>query len=66
MFGIDGTKNDYKRLNFDSQVCIYQIRIDKSAKTEILKQLSLCGIDKMTMFPDMQNACEAYERNMNS
>ncbi len=61
LFGINGTKNDYKNLEFDDDVVIYQIKIDKNSKSKILSQLSQYGVDNMTMFPDMQNVCEALK-----
>lgn len=63
LFGIDGTKRDFERLKFGSDVVIYQIRIDKSTKNKIIKQLAQYGVDKMTMFPDMQNVCEALRED---
>ena len=61
LFGIDGKKSNYERLTFDEDVTIHQIKIVNNAKQDILNSLSLYGVDKMTMFPDMQNVCEALK-----
>lgn len=63
LFGINGKKKDFEKLRFDKKVEIYSIRILSSAKDNILKQLEICGYDKMTIFPDMQNVCENIKEN---
>lgn len=65
LFGIDGSKNDFNRLNFAPDVTIHQIRIDKNAKENILNNISQYGVNTMTMFPDMQNVCEALREQYN-
>lgn len=63
LFGINGKKSDFAKMKFDDDVEIYSIRIDKNHKAAILKQLEMCGYDRMTMFPDMQNVCENIKEN---
>ena len=63
LFGINGTKMDYDNMKFDKDVEIYYIRIPRNCKKHILGQLEICGYDRMTMFPDMQNVCESIKEN---
>ena len=61
LFGINGTKQNYKALSFNDNVRISSITIKKEKKQEILNELSVYGYDKMTMFPEMENVCEAIK-----
>lgn len=61
LFGINGTKMDYKNLSFNESVRISSITIKKEKKQDILNELSVYGYDKMTMFPDMENVCKAIK-----
>ncbi|MBQ3691682.1 MAG: FRG domain-containing protein [Bacteroidales bacterium] len=64
LFGINGTKQNYKELSFKDSVRISSIAIKKEKKEEILKELTVYGYDKMTMFPDMENVCEAIKEEI--
>lgn len=66
LFGINGTKMNYKDLSFNESVRISSITIKKEKKQEILNELSVYGYDKMTMFPDMQSVCEALKNGLKS
>ncbi|MDD6001158.1 MAG: FRG domain-containing protein [Bacteroidales bacterium] len=67
LFGINGKKSDYNELRFNETVVeIYSITIPGKHKPEFLKQLANCGCDKMTMFPDMENVCDAIKSNYGS
>ncbi|MBO7597954.1 MAG: FRG domain-containing protein [Bacteroidales bacterium] len=67
LFGINGKKSDYNELSFEETVVeIYSITIPGKHKPEFLKQLANCGCDKMTMFPDMENVCDAIKSNYGS
>ena len=67
LFGIKGKKSDYNELRFNETVVeIYSITIPGKHKPEFLKQLANCGCDKMTMFPDMENVCDAIKSNYGS
>ncbi len=59
LFGINGKKSDYKNLKFDETVEIFSITISGKQKSNFLTLLANCGCDKMTMFPDMENVCDA-------
>ncbi|MBP5501446.1 MAG: FRG domain-containing protein [Bacteroidales bacterium] len=61
LFGINGTKQNFKGLSFNDSVRISSIAIQKEKKDEIMKELTVYGYDKMTMFPDMENVCEAIK-----
>ncbi len=61
LFGIKGTKQNFKELSFKDSVRISSIAIKKEKKAEILKELTVYGYDKMTMFPEMENVCDAIK-----
>lgn len=62
LFGINGGKSEYKNLQFDKDsVKIYSIKISGKSKPSLLKQLAICGCDKTTMFPEMENVCDAIK-----
>ncbi|MBQ3657419.1 MAG: FRG domain-containing protein [Bacteroidales bacterium] len=61
LFGINGTKQNFKELSFKDSVRISSIAIKEEKKEEILKELTVYGYDKMTMFPEMENVCEAIK-----
>ena len=63
LFGINGTKSDYNNLHFEDTVEIFSIKISGKSKPSILKQLAICGCDKSTMFPEMENVCDAIKSN---
>lgn len=52
LFGLDIEKNVNKLQNDD---CILKIIIPFDKKELLLKQLKLCGIDKTTIYPDLEN-----------
>lgn len=71
LFGINGKKTDFENmhfdnLHFDEKVEIFSIKIAGKSKPSILKQLAICGYDTMTMFPDMENVCDAIKGNYGS
>lgn len=63
LFGINGNKMNYEDMDFGEGVDIYSITIAGNRKSKILEQLSICGYDRMTMFPDMENVCKNISDN---
>lgn len=54
LYGIDGDKSKPAILNFDYKTYI----IGKAQKKKIRKQLEALGIDKSTLFPEVEHVAE--------
>ena len=63
LFGINGKKSNFSKMEFGNGVEIFAIKINGNHKERILAQLAMCGCDMMTMFPDMGNVCKNIKDN---
>ena len=61
LFGIDGEKSKPARL--DPSIVIEKIKINKTKKNELSKQLESLGISKATIFPEIEQVATHIKEN---